>query len=255
MPGYKHMTNKDYLPKINNKKGDLSIVVFVFLTLLLCIYTIYVITSNKSRVNESLAGYSISERMLLEQKEFEYRLTKLGEECLPGIFKAEIKTIIDLDGWVEERSSEKLDKYLENCLRIKSKEYIEGLEGENFLNIKRFYEHVDRNKISFSHSDDLIIIELDNFEILANENKYPVSITANIFMSKIGLVHPKEVKEVILCSDELCRNKILRDIFNLNIERIEDSEDEIYKFSSKKEFWIENKFDKIEFNFYVSSEN
>jgi len=95
---------------INNKKADLSIVVFVFLVILLCSYVLFVLASNRTKMEKKIIGYDLAEGWLLEQKDLEYRLTKIGEECLIESFGASGSTYIDEEYlmWIEERSDELL---------------------------------------------------------------------------------------------------------------------------------------------------
>ncbi len=248
------MNNNNFL-KMKNKRADFSVVIFVLLVLILSIYSLYVIISQENKAQQRLNGYGIAEELLLEKKDLEYRMTKLGEECMVSIFGPKM-TYFDYEKWIEERSGENLASLVRKCLKEKSNSLAEDIDKERFLKVYGIYSRIGGEvNLKLEANQDDLLITLEDFRISKpnSPTTYEPDLTALIYLNRIGLIHPEKFKEMIECEDENDIEEISKNLFEIDIEEGEGYK--VYNFASKKEFLIENEFKKIEFAFHVPKKN
>ncbi len=232
-----------------NKKADLTVVVFVLLVLLLCGFTIFSINSNKNKAKAIIGGFEKTEEWLLEEKDLEYRLTKLGEECIAASFGPQIN-YLEYTLWRLERSGENFTKMVNECLKERSKNNREGVDSEKYPRIYGMYSRIfGEIDLETRSTKEYFLINLTNFPI--DSQKYNPEIVANISFNKIGLIHPERFGEIVGCKTEECIKKITKDLFEIDFETEEIDEKEYikYRLTSKKEFLIGSEFEKIQFEF------
>jgi hypothetical protein len=261
------------LPKIKNKKADLSVVAFVLLVLLLCTYTLYSMTANRRKVSTTVSGFEQIEELLLEKKDIEYRLLKTTEECFIESYKEFVETglileppLIALGGTTifEELNLNTKEDYLEKiktCLNKKGQEKHRGLfahDDDFFKDV--LFSRLKNNQFTLSPEYK---ITLNNFPLTRSEEnlKYLTTLNAEINLEKIGLIDFKKIEEAIECKkNKECIDSITKSLFEVQIEKIsfgEEDNKEYYlnhTFKSKKEFLIGNEFKNIEFSFLTHYE-
>lgn len=230
--------NISILPKIKNKKADLSVVVLVFLVLILCSYTIYSMSSNRQKISNRITGYSEVENLLLEKKDFEYLFFKTSEECL-------IKSYDSSFSELEEK--EKMNE-----------EFIKRLERETSICIntemKKSNKEKNFDKVEIKILNNLLDISITNLQLVDSKEMfyYTINLDNKIPFEKLGLMNLEDIEKILGCYEEAnCDNLEDYNTFDVTVENNinKDNVDVItYQFSSKKEFLIENKLRKIEFN-------
>lgn len=248
-----------------NKKADLSVIVFVLLTLFLCGTVLYSLNSNKNKVTQIISEYDISEKWLLEQKDLEYRLTKLSEGCIVESFGASGVTYKDgaYSRWIEERSEENFTAMIKKCIKEKAeisynlldKSLMENRVKSGFL--AKLKNTTDLKVESGSKRIDIFLKEFP-ISWLNKENTYIIGLKANIILSRIGLIHPQEFKNIIECKeDKICIDLVTKGLFDVQTEEVKISDlDYIrYEIKSKREFLFGNEFKKIDITFLVEKTN
>lgn len=267
---------KIYLPGIDRKRADMSVVVFVVLVLTLCIYTLYVIAANKTRVTENLIGYDSPEKMLLQQKELDYRLAKLGEECFISNINGPDIVYIDIDGWIADRSGERLQESMSKCIKdianehnnfLKEEEKKDPSELYNHLvasdfsmlrlkDLRKFYDTLIENNIGVLHIGDYIVIIVGDYSLNEEEGKYNFGLSTQIDLERMGFFNPEKIKEVCKYTNEEDAEKYSKGIFDVEIEEIKDDEENyyIYTLTTNKKFLIDGELRIIVLRFYVDHE-
>jgi hypothetical protein len=263
----------DNLPKIKNKKADLSVIAFVLLVLLLCSYTLYAMAINRNKVTTTIEGFEQVEKILLEKKDIEYRLLKTTEECFIESYKEIIETKLILKPPLntlgettifEELNSNIKENYIEKikiCLNKKGKENHRGLlvENSDFLKDVLFFK-LRHNQFEITSAYRIIIKEFPFATNIQNQ-KYSPNLNAEINLEKIGLIDFEKIKEAIECKkNKKCIESATKNLFEVQITEIsfeeEDNKEHYlnHTFKSKKEFLINNEFKKIEFSFLTPYE-
>lgn len=250
------MKNKKFLPRLKNKRADLSVLVFVFLVLFLCGYTLFVLLSSKTKVESRLFGYEISEKLLLEQKGLEYRMAKLGEECIILSFGPQA-TYYDHSEWILERSGENFTKIIRECIAEKSVTIRDSLDRNKFITTYGLYSRISAGiNLMVDSNEESVFITLKNFPVSLTEDLviYKPDLISTISLNRLGLINPSEFGKIVECGqDENCRQLLTHDLFEVELEStiVGDQEHTIYTFTSRKEFSIGNSFKKIIFYFFV----
>jgi hypothetical protein len=261
------------LPKIKNKKADLSVVAFVLLVLLLCTYTLYSMTANRRKVSTTVSGFEQIEELLLEKKDIEYRLLKTTEECFIESYKELIEAKLILKPPLntlgetiifEELNSNIKENYIEKikiCLKKKGKENHRGLliENSDFLKDVLFFK-LRYNQFEITSAYRIIIKEFPFATNIQNQ-KYSPNLNIEINLEKIGLIDFKKIEKAIECKkNEKCIESVIKGLFEVQITESsfgeEDNKEHYlnHTFKSKKEFLIGNEFKKIEFSFLTPYE-
>jgi hypothetical protein len=205
------------IPKIKNKKADLSVIAFVLLVLMLCTYTLYAMAINRNKVSETTKGFENVEELLLEKKDLEYRLLKTTEECFIESYKEFVETglilepplnILDGTTLFNEPNPNTKEDYIEKtkaCLRKKGIENHKDLPQTNNDFFKDFlFLRLKNNQFELNKEHK---ITLNNFQLTRNEesSKYLTTLNVKINLEKIGLIDFEKIKEAIECKkNEKC---------------------------------------------------
>ena len=259
---------------MKNKKANLDIVVFVIMVLIICVYALIQFTSYNEKLYFKITGYEKNEEILLEKKDLEYRLEKYFEECTIKSYAEMIKN----KEFYEEKEVEGifffydlknnttaiLNEKTTTCLKeIGGKDYasfFENYEKKPFLGVllsklknKEFKTNLDEQNL------EIIIEKFLLTKISDKEMKYETNLSSNISFKKIGLLSFKEINETLmLCKkDTTCIKEKTKNLFEVKLEEKSENKNNkkifynIYKFSSLKEFYINEKFEKISFEIKV----
>lgn len=258
-----------------NKKGSLDIVLFVMLVIFIVIYTTAQIISHKNKIDLRFEGYDIAEEFLLEKKDLEYRLYKIGEECLIRSYNNFLTQKKYLKQPIQERDRipvfiglnetlfEEFKEKIKECIKEKATNYYEFIKKGDDKNKEKFYEKLKTENFDLTYSNNHINIQIKEFlfEKKNTKNNFLTNVSAHLNFEKIGLIDFSKLEEISKCEDEDCAKKITKDLFDVKIERKvyrEESSNKIifyhynkFNLESKRDFLINDEFKKTKFSFLV----
>ncbi len=270
-----------------NKRGDIAVVVFVSLVLVLCVFTLVRFTSTKTKIIQNLNGLQAAEEMILEEKDLTLILKEISRGCLISVYnyyfqemyysppseREDYSLVRDRD----PRFNENLNKELDFCIKYKS----EGiLKNEYFLftffkkefqthkEFERFLQKINKQGIKTEISPKEIRIILPNFnisyssfeinkEVPAVNGIKNTDIVTTLNFKQEGLISPEELFEIAdFCkSNKYCYEERLEKLFKIEVFEVEEKEN-LFRVNLKTvhEYLIEEDFSYIEFDLYTEKQ-
>ncbi|MEM4719514.1 MAG: hypothetical protein QXG18_01455 [Candidatus Pacearchaeota archaeon] len=252
---------------MKNKKSTLDIVIFVVMVLVICLYALVQIVSYRNKFDYKLKGFEQLEEIALEKKDLEYRLEKYLEQCTINSYfflikKEEFYESKNIDGIlffdkIRENLNELLREKIITCLVTETdKDYNKFENKEEYPNLKLMLELLKEKDFELKVEDTKVFLDLKkqieskNLEI---EKKYIIG--SEINLKREGILPFTYINKTILCKGEIiCTETLTKNIFEVKIEEKEEIKNNKkisylqYNFSSKKDFYIEKKFEKLFFN-------
>lgn len=250
--------NRFELPKLRNKRGDIAITLFVILVLVICVYTLTLFNSVRGKISSNIEGINVPEELFLEKQDMEYRMYKLGEECIIDSFE-EFSMLNNLDILTSQVSKENYTKNILNCLKKKSLLIGKDMTSEEKLGPLEIYTRLSSGTdVSLYLDFEELTIKIAEFPIGQGENNfnYRPDIYTKINFYKIGLIPPERINEMLECDESEDIVKYIENISKHNFGKAfeivhPENKDEKPKekniISSQKEFLINNEFKKIRF--------
>ncbi len=255
---------------MNNKRGDIAVTLLVFLILVTVLIALFTFVTNPMKVKEKISSLGVIQIISSQESLAEFYVKQSGESAAiltykefasDGIYVAEpVKMNLDREiefSSLNENLNEKFRlKFIENFQKEFEKydfkeEYLKNLK--EIIKINNFYTVFDGNKI---------ILDVNNLEFKESLKDvgvlYAPKINVVLNLDNIGLDDFKrvyDIKEYCKIQEDVeeCFNNELVN-FNTVFQSKENSNKEKYilaRLTSKKEFLIDYKFEKVEFSFVV----
>ncbi len=250
--------NRFELPKLRNKRGDIAITLFVILVLVICVYTLTLFNSVRGKISSNIEGINVPEELFLEKQDMEYRMYKLGEECIINSFE-ELSILNNITILTDQLSNEDYIKRIQNCLKKKSLLIEKDMTNEEKLGPLGIYTRLNSGaNISLDLNSEELTIKIAEFPIGQGKNNlnYRPDIYTKINFYKIGLIPPEKINEMLECDESEDIVKCVENISKYNFGKAfeivhPENKDEKPKerniILSQKEFLINNEFKKIRF--------
>lgn len=247
--------NRFELPKLRNKRGDIAITLFVILVLVICVYTLTLFNANREKISLNIKGINHPEELFLEKQDMEYRMYKLGEECIIDSFE-ELSNLNSLDILISQVSKENYTRNILNCLKKKSLLIEKDMTNEEKLGPLGIYTRLNSGaNVSLDLNSEELTIKIAEFPIGQGENNfnYRPDIYTKINFYKIGLISPERINEMLECDESedivKCIENISKHNFGKAFEIVhpENKDEELKERNiilSQKEFLINNEFKK-----------
>lgn len=262
------ITDKNRKMFYKNKKGDMTILLFVILVLLVTSATTFSFIMSSGKTEAKISNARFIETLYSKQDLAEFYLIQAGEIAI-------VKTY---NSFVEE------DNYINNPI-YNSKEEVEFKElhsklSENFHD--KFVENFKTGFDSYDFEDDYLknlkeTINDGDFEITVDREAleividswgmndslndinitYTPEISLKFDLKKIGLHSFEEIYEIKeRCKGDENIENCFSDLINFDVSVVEKEKSDGQKYffmtcTTKKEFLIEDRFDSIRFSFVL----
>lgn len=255
---------------MNNKRGDLAVTLLVFLILATVLIAIFTFVTNPIKVKEKISSLGVIQDISSQESLVEFYVRQAGESAVILTYKEFASNGIYIADPVKINSNREIEFFnlnenLNEKFRLK---FIENFQKEfekyefqeeslktlkEIIKINNFYTAFDGNKI---------ILDVNNLEFKESLKDvsvlYAPKINVVLNLNNIGLYDFKgvyDIKESCKIQEDIegCFNNELVN-FNAELQSKENPNKEKYilaTLTSKKEFLIEYKFEKIEFSFVV----
>ncbi|MEM4181897.1 MAG: hypothetical protein QXX68_01955 [Candidatus Pacearchaeota archaeon] len=257
---------------MKNKKANLDIVIFTIMVLIICVYALVKIASYNEKFEFRLKGYDSIEEIQLEKKDMEYRLEKYLEECTYYSYynltknkkfyeEKEIEEILFFDK-MKKDINESLNNATKNCLKIKAiNEYNSFQNKNNYTYKKILIEKIKDLNFDLFLDDEKINIKLKEIEFKVPEITKKDKLNAEIIFKKIGLLPFYDIHKTLECKKDMdCMNNITKNLFDVKVEEKKENKNNktitysIYNFTSIRDFYINEEFNKINFEIKILEE-
>jgi len=257
---------------IKNKKGELSIVILVLLILLLTMVTLFTFAKDTSKIEAEISDAKFLQDSYVKENNVENYLSLALESAIIESYK-EIITKGNEEYVGDPAISNSQKEIMFNNLaddidsifleKIKEKFIVEFLGydyEENYLVKAELHVDSENFEITFAEDSFKIILEeltfIDSYEDISWA--YATKIQTSSSLNKLGLESFEKIYEV----KEKCKQQSdIQKCFNDEISNFEvvvegkkdssDNEYDLVKFTSEKEFLINNNFEKINFEFVL----
>lgn len=257
------------MSRMRNKKANLDIVIFTIMVLVICTYALVKIASYREKFEYRIKGYNIVEDFQLEKKDLDYRLKKYLEECTTTFYFYVTKN----KGFYEEKEVEGglfFDKIKENvnqnflngvknCLRITARgENKNFLEENKYPYKKLLLKKLEEENFNLTVDEQDIKIEIKEIQFTSLDVTKKDNLTAKISFKKIGLLPFEDINKTLQCKkDNNCIEEITKNLFKVKLEEKKETKNNkeisylVYNFTSRREFYIQDEFKKINFEIKV----
>jgi len=256
---------------IKNKRGDMAVVLVVFLTLLITSVSLFVFVTSSNKINAKISDAGIVNNVQIKENEAEFYIKETAEDSVVDSYTE----IIQNENYIEQPAiynSEKevefkdlnsgADEELNKKFNEKFKGDFENYEFEK-EHLKKLKDVISKDGFSALFNGQAFQLNINAFEMNDSSAKVNVSYTPKIFLeinlTRIGL----DSFNKIYLSKEECKTgqtaEAMKTCFednlrNFNVEVVEktNSANEKYflvKLKSKKTFLTETGFENLEFSF------
>jgi len=258
---------------MKNKRGDLSVVLLVFLVLFITIYSLFTFTTSSMNVEEKISNVKIIDKIYSQENLVEFYVKEAGEKAVVKSYKEIIKdsnyiggSVILINNVDAEFTFPKKDlndifmvKFIDNF----KKEFQKYEFDEDYL--KDLKEVIISNDFEINFDGNDLNVIFINFEFEENYEKgnlrnikYMPKMILNFDLNKIGLESFDKIYNV----KDNCKSQVdIGECFNLELNNFnavlmnkQKSSGEGYSLvtlTSNKEFLIDGNYEKIEFGFVL----
>jgi hypothetical protein len=247
-----------------NKKATVHVPLIVFMTLILVITSLFFFSYNTNKFEARISDARVVEVSYSIYDSGEFYINKVGEKSLVESYFEIVnendytKGKKNSEGYVEFSGlSNDLDKKIENSVEAKFKENFNEYELENPFIIK-IKESINAGNFRVLNENDKLSIVVSKLEFTFSSNNVKVvyfpEISSKLDLKKIGLNSFSE----IYAAKEKCKKEVLikgcfeKELVNFDVSVLEKGSNEKYflvNIKSKKEFFVNNEFKKIELSF------
>ena len=255
-----------------NKKGELWIVALVLLIFLLTTATLFTFATSSDKIEVEISDARFLQDSYIKEGNVKNYLSLALEEAIVEAYKditdnegyIEDPVIINSEGEIEfnDLAADVNSVFLEK-VRSNFQSIFLGYDyDENYLIKAELYVDSDNFEITFEEAVfDLSLLEKIPFEDSYKQIvwRYTPLIEVSSSLKKVGLESFEDIYSVkedckVFEDIQTCmQNKILN--FNIVVEDkkdLSDNEYKLIKFTSKREFLINNNFEKINFEFVLN---
>ena len=259
------------ISKTTNKRGDISIVILVFLVVFVVSASLFVFVTSSLKENVKISGAAIVDKVKLQENSVKFHIKQVGEKSVIKTYKEIINnkeyigdTVILVNNiepefkLLNENLNENFKTKFINNFKSEFESY--NFEGDYLKNIQSI---IYNNLFDIGFNGEILVFSENKQEFYEHSDEIQVTyqpiIKLEFNFTKIGI----ESFEKIYSVKEQCKNEqnaeLIKQCFdnnliNFNTSVIEKEKPNKEKYflitlTSKKEFLINDKFEKIEFSF------
>ncbi len=256
--------NKMKTKLMQNKRGDVAILLLVVLVLLVTMTTIFTLVTSSEKVEIKISNTRFIENFYLKQDLAEFYIGQAGEKAIVKTYKEFVEG----------------DDYINNPIRSEGEVEFGEIHSKLNENFRDKFRENFKTEFSYDFENNYLknlrgIIIDDDFEVIVDSGILTIvidSLEMNIFIKDINITYVPEIfldfdfKKIGLhsfeeiyeikekCKEdeniEDCYNNLIN--FEVSVVEKEKSDEEKYIFATlatKKDFLIGEKFENIEFSF------
>lgn len=255
---------------IKSKKGDIPTVVFIIMTIAVCLGVLFLFLTSSFKTGKVLSDFSYIDKINLKEDSIVFYINHGIENSFVESYENFLSngdySLKIRQGYpVFENLEIDLNKNLVNNFKGNFKKNFKKVSFEEDY-MKKINKIVSEERFIASIEKDILSLEIKDLEL--NENSDSINITykpeirIEYNLTKEGLVDFEDIYELKeICVDrvnlekqEKCYQEYKNELDNFNIEtRIvkvsENKQELVLEFESEKEFLIGDEFRRIEFSF------
>lgn len=256
---------------IKNKRGDMSVILITLMTVLLCTASIFIFITSSKKANAEISDVSVFSKLDEQKNIAEFYIKDAGEKAVISVYKEIIDNkefyssplISNSNGDVEFKglNSEINKNFIDKFDTIFKNNFMSYGFTEEYL--KNLNEIVYDGKFSRDFNGNFFSVSMSGVEFNEQSGKINISylptLSAKFNLEEIGVSSFDEIyrtKEDCKTHEtaELIKRCFENDLANFDAEVLEKTDSAGKKYflvnlETKKEFFINGKFEKIKFGF------
>lgn len=246
-----------------NKRGDVSIVILVFLVLLVVFASLFIFAISSMNVKEVISGYLIFDRVYAQEDLIEFYLDSAGKDAVAKTYTDFVDSGVPELDYINNRKSvggysefgelhDKLNENFEKRFIDNFKKELAKYEFEEsyLIDLKK---NISENKFDVSFNGEFIQLNMNSL-MLTNSIKetsiiYKPQISLEFDLNKIGL---DDFGKLYSVKEDCKKQEDIQECFNNKLNyfnALVNQENSLVTLTSKKEFLIDEGFKKISFSF------
>lgn len=261
--------------KNSGKKGALPIYVFVILTLIVCVSTLFVFLTNPPQVEATFRSLDSFDEVYSQESVVNFYLEEVFEESFVKTYRDFVLNG-DYLGNVRITESSKGEVYyisgINNNIKNDFGNTLEDNFKKNFLKkdfekdyLNDLQREIEKDNFEIFFNENSVEVVIDSFVLKSNKNEISVNYTPElkkeINLTRFGLESFQEIIDFgNACSEfnNITEKKSCYDNkksyfenfeFDYKEESLSNEKELILELKSKKEFYFEEDFDKMRFSF------
>ncbi len=247
-----------------NKRGDVSIVILVFLVLLVVFGSLFIFYTSSVKIKDKISGVVVFNKVYMQENSIKFYLDSAGKDVMVKTYKDFVDDSGDEYDYINNRRTVE-GKYPEfEELHSKINEKFEKRFSENFKKEFEKYDfeedylidlkkNISENKFDVSFNGEFIQLNMNSL-MLTNSIKetsiiYKPQISLEFDLNKIGL---DDFGKLYNVKEDCKKQEDIQECFNNRLNYFNafvNQENSLVTLTSKKEFLIDEEFKKIEFSF------
>jgi hypothetical protein len=239
-----------------NKKANVSVTILTLFTLIIVLFTLFSFYSNSEKQKTEILGVSVLEKAVYQKNNLDFYLNELSEDALvktyydfanSGKYALKDKNGIYVVGKLDDKINEKfLESFRANLISSISNSNFDDADFNNLKNT------ITKNLFSAEITGESIRVSMKDFNLakISSSNlevSYKTDLVSELNFHDFGIHYFPELKDFADCKVKAgdCDGIL----FNFAVETNKIGDDLVIKLTSKKEFFIDGKFQKIQFSF------